>query len=102
MKPKNRLTREEHELWGRELRDMQRRLKDLRALLYERYPMAQRTGAARAMETLEMAGHYLTHARDALSTQAELDLPDLDANVARRLYLPADAEPDDGSRTRQA
>jgi hypothetical protein len=101
MKPKNRLTREQHELWGRELRDMQRRLKDLRALLCERYPLALRTGAARAMETPEMAWHYLTHARDALSTQAELDLPDLDAHAARRLYLAEDAEPDEGMRPRQ-
>ena len=93
MKSRNRLTREEHELWGRELQDMQRRLWDLRALLSERYPIARRSGAARALETIDMVGHYLTHARDALSTQAELDLPDLDANTARKLYRPEGSEP---------
>ena len=88
MKQRNRLTREEHELWGRELQNMQLRLRDLQALLSERYPMARRSGAARALETIDMAGHYLVHARDALSSQAELDLPDLDATTARNLYRP--------------
>jgi hypothetical protein len=90
MKQKNRLSQEEHELWGRELRNIQLRLWDLKALLSERYPMSRRLGAARALEEIDKAEHYLIHAQDALSTQAELDLPELDANTARNLYRPTD------------
>jgi hypothetical protein len=93
MEQRNRLTCEEHVLWGRELRHVQLRLRDLSALLSESYPMARRSGAAQALETIDTAQHYLTHTRDAFSIYAELYLPELAAVAAQDLYCPKGFEP---------